>query len=79
MAPGAETPNIAALPAIARLRADRKLPYARGPLSRSLSAVPVQGFKGNADQVVIRDHSEPGTKLVTKIGTTDDVHFKPKL
>jgi hypothetical protein len=55
MTPGAETPNIAALPAIARLRADRKLPYTRGPLSRSLSAVPVQGFKGNADQVVIRE------------------------
>ena len=26
-------------------------------------------FKGNVDQVVIRDHSELGTKVVTKIGT----------
>jgi len=80
MAAGAETPNIAALPAIARLGADRKATvHTGGPLRRSLSAVPVQGFKGNVDQVVIRDHSEPGTKVVTKIGTTDNAHFKPKL
>ena len=26
-------------------------------------------FKGNVDQVVIRDHSEQGAKVVTKIGT----------
>jgi hypothetical protein len=36
-------------------------------------------FKGNVDQVVIRDHSELGAKVVTKIGTTDNVHFQPKL
>ena len=36
-------------------------------------------FKGNVDQVVIRDHSEPGTKVVTEIGTTDNVLFKPRL
>jgi hypothetical protein len=28
-------------------------------------------FKGNVDQVVIRDHSELGAKVVTKIGTTE--------
>jgi hypothetical protein len=36
-------------------------------------------FKGNVNQVVIRDHSEPGTKVVTEIGTTDNVLFKPRL
>jgi hypothetical protein len=36
-------------------------------------------FKGNVSQVVIRDHSEPDTKVVTEIGTTDNVLFKPRL
>jgi len=36
-------------------------------------------FKSNVDQIVIRDHSELGTKIVTKIGATDNVLFKPKL
>jgi hypothetical protein len=35
-------------------------------------------FKGNVDQVVIRDPSELGTMVVTRIGTTDHVLFKPK-
>ena len=35
-------------------------------------------FKGNVDQVVIRDPSEHGTMVVTKVGTTDHVVFKPK-
>jgi hypothetical protein len=78
MAGGAETPNIAALPAIARLGADRKS-------HRTTPAAPCADlrqqllFKGNVNQVVIRDHSEPGTKVVTKIGTTDNVLFKPRL
>jgi hypothetical protein len=35
-------------------------------------------FKGNVDQVVIRDHSELGAMVVTRIGTTDNVLFKPR-
>jgi hypothetical protein len=35
-------------------------------------------FRGNVDQVVIRDHSELGAMVVTKIGTTDNVLFKPR-
>jgi hypothetical protein len=35
-------------------------------------------FKANVDQVVIRDPSERGEMVVTKVGTTDHVLFKPK-
>jgi hypothetical protein len=35
-------------------------------------------FKANVDQVVIRDPSELGTMVVTRVGTTDHVLFKPK-
>jgi hypothetical protein len=78
MAGGAETPNIAALPAIARLGADRKA-------SAQHPRPPAQIFVSNccsramSIRFVIRDHSEPGTKVVTEIGTTDDVLFKPRL
>ena len=69
MAGGAETPNIAALPAIARLGADRKAtvqhPRPCAGLRQQLL------FKGNVNQVVIGDHSELGAKVVTKIGTTE--------
>jgi hypothetical protein len=34
-------------------------------------------LNSNVDQVVIRDHSELGAKVVTTIGTTDNVLFKP--
>jgi hypothetical protein len=72
MAGGSETPNIA------RLGAGRKS-------NRTTPAAPCADlrqqllFKGNVNQVVIRDHSEPGTKVVTKIGSTDNVLFKPRL
>jgi hypothetical protein len=69
MAGGAETPNIAALPAIARLGADRKatVQFPRLPAQILVSNLL---FKGNVNQVVIRDHSELGAKVVTKIETT---------
>jgi hypothetical protein len=55
MAGGAETPNIAALPAIARgqaaIRRPRKTPRRRSDICQQLL------FKGNVDQIVIRDHS----------------------
>jgi hypothetical protein len=35
-------------------------------------------FKGNVDQVVIRDYSELGDMVVTRIGNTDNVRFKPR-
>ena len=35
-------------------------------------------FKGQVDQVVIRDRSELGAMVVTRIGTTDNVIFKPR-
>jgi hypothetical protein len=35
-------------------------------------------FKANVDQVVIRDPSELGDMVVTKVGTTNHVLFKPK-
>jgi hypothetical protein len=65
----------------ARHRADWRRPEKR----RTTPAAPCADlrqqllFKGNVNQVVIRDHSEPGTKVVTKIGTTDNVLFKPRL
>jgi hypothetical protein len=34
-------------------------------------------FKGDVDQVVIRDNSELGAMVVTRVGTTDNVRFKP--
>ena len=65
MAGGAETPNIAALPAIARLGADRK-GHRTTPAAPCADLRQQLLFKGNVNQVVIRDHSEPGTKVVTK-------------
>jgi hypothetical protein len=59
-------------PAIARLGADRKS-HRTAPAAPCADLCQQLLFKGNVDQVVIRNHSELGTKVVTKIGTTDNV------
>jgi hypothetical protein len=60
MAGDAETRNIAALPAIARLGTDRKVTVQNRGSGPDLCQQLL--FKSNVDQIVIRDHSELGNE-----------------